>query len=187
MANSVVEIANNVLSRLGDKTILSLSDDNDRARWFNRLYPSVRDSVLRKHDWNFARQRAELAQDVDSPVWGYKYKYPLPPDCLKVRKVNDEAGNDDWSIESGYLFTDFLEVKIIYTRREENPGMFDSSFCECLEVRLAAEMAIPVTGNQNIANTMWALYDRMLREARGENYRERPRQSVSSNVLTDER
>ena len=55
-----VSICSNALRQLGDDPITSLTDDTERARLCNALYPDARDSVLRSHPFNFSITRASL-------------------------------------------------------------------------------------------------------------------------------
>ena len=54
-------ICNSALVALGASEITFLTDDNERARLCNRLWPTVRDMVLRAHVWNCALKRVQFA------------------------------------------------------------------------------------------------------------------------------
>ncbi len=169
---SPVEICNRALTKLGDRPILTLSDDNERARACARLYEVSRDAVLRDHPWNFAVQRAELAALEEKPVWGFKSQFELPTDCLRVLWVD---GNYPWRIEGRRVLSN-LEgaLRISYIRRVEDPNVFDSLFVEALAARLALELAESLTQSNSKRQAAGEGYQLALIRARSIDAQENP-------------
>ena len=125
MARSKVDICNNALRRLGQNTIVSLSEDSPQARLCNQIYDSVRDSLLAEHPWNFAMERASLAQLSSTPDFGFDYEYQLPSDCLRVWATDIEPEQVwVWQIEGGKLRTNADSVYILYIKREDDPTSY---------------------------------------------------------------
>ena len=61
MATDEVSICNDALSRLGANTITSLTADSCKEdRLCNRFYAKLRDDLLKKFSWNFAKRVAPL-------------------------------------------------------------------------------------------------------------------------------
>ena len=79
-----VDCLNDALSQLGAATITDIADGSTNANHCLRLYPALRDGLLRSAHWNFAMTRVELAQDVTPPLFEFSYAYTLPADCLKL-------------------------------------------------------------------------------------------------------
>ena len=98
---SVVQICNSALNQLGASSITALTDDSKNARLCNERYTTVRDAVFRSHPWNCLVKRIQLAQDTDTPPWGFTYQYTLPSDCLRVLQIKDY--NSDYKIEGRKL------------------------------------------------------------------------------------
>lgn len=154
-AISDVAIGNRALSKLGEARVTSFGDNSKAARALTACYDIVRDAELRRHNWHFAKSRAELAALSSAPAFGYGYAYQLPADCLKVISVGDyQPGVDttggtrslhdaaDYAIEGRTLLTDYgAPLKLRYLRRVTDPAQFDSAFIEALAARLAVEMA----------------------------------------------
>ena len=90
---STVDICNGALNQLGATTILSLTEDSKNARLCNSRYTQVRDAVFRSHPWNCLQKRVELAQSTTTPPWGYKFKFDLPGDCLRLLRILDFDSN----------------------------------------------------------------------------------------------
>jgi hypothetical protein len=165
---SVVEICSNALRLIGAKPITDLTDDTDRARLCNALWPGVRDAVLRAHPWRFARTRATLAMLVAAPVWEYAnaFQIPVDPVCLRIWKTSLDAVDQPWEKEGDTIVTNATAIKIVYIARIEDPGLYDASFVQAASARLASELAYPVASSTSLAAGMWTLYRGKIAEAR---------------------
>jgi hypothetical protein len=162
---SEVEISSMALNKLGAERITSFDDGTNRSNLCRDFYPDVRDAVLRAYPWNCALTQKALAAEVDTPLFGYSYKFQLPvlPYCLRVLKVEDEP---DYNIKGRYIHCDESSITIEYIARITDPGSFDSLLKEAIEARLAAELAWPITRTLGLSTQMWGLYEAKLREAR---------------------
>ena len=184
--SSEIEICSAALNKLGAESITSFDDLTPRSNLCRDFYPSVRDAVLRAYPWNCALTQQALAHDVALPLFGYAYKFALPviPYCLRVLKIEDDP---DFNIKGRYIYTDESTINIEFIARITNPGLFDSLLKEAIEARLAAELAYPITRTPSVAQTMWALYESKLREARTMDGMEGLQDVWESNALTDVR
>lgn len=170
---SEVAICNLALAELGrGAEIISLDENSQPARACRRRYPHARDAVLRAYDWNFAARRASLPASATSPAFGYANAFDLPPDCLLVRSLHD-AGTTPWEVEGTRLLTSApAPLRLIYTARVTNPGVFDSLFVDALATRLAADLCVQLTENTPRAQALLQLYELKLDEARRSDARE---------------
>lgn len=163
---SVIEICNMGLSKIGVSAINSLTEDIKAARQCSIMYETLRDEVLRAHDWNFATARASCARSAAAPAFGYDYAYQIPADCLRARYLNDEPDIDsDWVVEGRQILTDEETANLVYTRRVEDTNQFDTMFIHALAARLAAELAVPMVDDNTLATNMWALYESFISRA----------------------
>ena len=149
---STTEIANRALLKLGDSTILALTDNSKGARTINGMFNIVRDAELRRHNWNFAIKRSSIPALAAAPDWGYQYQFPLPSDYLKLVQVNDyyirptNKSRPPWRLEGGVILTDMpAPLKIRYVSRVENTGLWDAMFVECMACKLAFEACEAIT------------------------------------------
>lgn len=154
---SETDLLNDALSMIGAKEITSIDDGSINANHCKRLYPNLRDSVLRSHHWNFAMKRVELAQDATAPAFEFAFAYTLPPDCLKVVEYNganldtsslslfEAAAADRYKIEQRKLLTNDGSVKIVYIQRVTDPNLWDSLFYQMLSTWLASKLAMPIS------------------------------------------
>jgi len=173
---SDIAICNLALSHLGQSPIVSLTEANESARALNRIYDITRDTVLRAKDWRFASVKAALAEISDQDIPGWEYIYAYPAKCLCIRKVfYDAESQNPAPIEFETLFVPAINRKVIATNYDEayieytyqviDPALFDMSFIMAFSFLLAAQIAKPVTGNDDIAKLMLQLYGSLVSDA----------------------
>ena len=81
------DIVNRALLKLGQETVIDLTEDNERARAANALYNSVRDTLLSTYRWNFATKRAILEACELTPAFGWVnslFLFPWQPGLRAV-------------------------------------------------------------------------------------------------------
>ena len=163
---SFVEIASNALRLLGDDPITSFSEDTERARLVNAIYEEMRDEVTRAAVWNCCKSRQVLASLSETPAFGWAYYHQLPADCLRVVDVLSGDTRIDHTIEGRRLMTDVSSVNLIFLQRVTDPNEFDVLFISAYTARIAAELALPISGSNTVATAMWTAYDKKITEAR---------------------
>lgn len=163
---SEVSIVNRALARLGSDPITSLSASDTKSGRCNQLYGSCRDELLAGHPWNFAMTRAALPALTDAPVWDYDYAYELPVNCLRVWRI-DGHPLAKWKVEGRTIVTDLTApLNILYIAQITDTAQFSTGFAFALSMRLAAELAMPLTQNATMFEAMATEADRQLRRAK---------------------
>lgn len=177
---SNVDIANYALNIIGASNISSFDENSKPGRLVNQRFESVRDAVFRSHPWNCLIRRAELAQEVEAPAFGYTYQYPLPSDpyCLRVLEFSNgslsypqdnmfsNTGGPVFVIEGRKLLTDEGTARIKYIARVTDPQQYDAGLVEAIAARLALEIAYAITGSTTVVQLTSAIYDEKMKEAR---------------------
>jgi hypothetical protein len=161
---SIVEICNSALNQLGASTILALTENSKNGRICNSRYDTVKDAVLRSHPWNCATKRQILAQDTDTPAWGFTYQYTLPSDCLRVLAIQNY--DSDYKIEGRKILSNDSEINLIYIATISDPNEMDVLLREVIGSALAADIAYAVTANASISRQMEERYLLKLKDAR---------------------
>jgi len=167
---SETSICNEALGFLGDKTILSLTDDNERARACNANYENARDIALEAFEWNCAQVRATLAQSTSTPEYGFDYQYQIPtnPECLKVNHMYEsESGNGGytWRVEGDYVLTDSETCTIRYTQKLTDVSMMTVRLREAIAARLAYLIAIRITGKRSMRDDAMTWFNSVISRA----------------------
>ena len=159
-------LLNAALSKIGASVITGIDDGTVNANHCKRIYPELRDSLLRSHHWKFARKRVELVVDAAAPAFEFAYSYTLPSDCLKVIEYNGANVSSDttllygvqviynFQVEGNKLLTNDGTVKIVYIRRVTDPGQMDALFYQLLATWLAGELASAITKDVNISTKL---------------------------------
>ena len=160
-----VDICNIALTNLGEPKVVSLTENSERARLCNLRYPDVRDAVLRSHPWNCAMKRAQLTRTTSTPAFGYLYEYSLPADLLRVIGTHDSLVS--YQIEGKYLLTDETKMYIKYVRQLSDASEIDPNLIQAIGMRLAWELAEPLTGRIELKREMWIKFIELISEARG--------------------
>lgn len=159
MANSVVQICNMALAKVGSESfITSLGDDTKAARYLSIFYEPIRDSLLRSHLWRFARKQYQLAPLVTEPLFDGGYYFQMPTDCLRVVVPDEDYfyGYGRWSVEGDKILADTNVLNIVGLQRVTDPNLFDPIFSEALATRLAHELCIPLTNSETLKNALKA-------------------------------
>ncbi len=187
MAFAVVDIANLALMMLGEEAIGSMDESSPRAETCANFYDHTVEEVLRLHDWNCARARAELAQLVETPAMEWSYFYQLPVDCLAIRKAQDSGGQDGypWEREANRLVTDMEEVFIVYTRDINVPALFDSTLRSAIAARLAWYMAYKLTQSRALQKEALSQFGMIMASSVGADAAEGLKDSSMDGVATE--
>lgn len=184
MAVGVIDLVNTALLRAGCDVITALDQANSRnARVADTIYDITRQELLRLHPWNFAVTRATLVADASTPDFGYGYQFPLPADCLRVLREEDER--TVYKVEGQMILTDESEFYLIYIADIEDVGVMDVTFRTALILRLATQFADMIKLDDGLAARLNAEAERALRIAKQIDGQEQTADFLVSDVWTN--
>lgn len=175
-----VEICNLALSRIGMANISRMDEASEPARKSKQFYDVTRRNVLRKISWPFATRRVQLALLPQTPPdFLYAYRYPSDAICLRKMFNNtfDRLPEHNYykivsDTEGRVLYTDVSNAWIEYTADVTDCNLFDDGFIQALSWKLAAEIALTLTGSSGMANTCLQAYGQYVMEAQVEAHNE---------------
>lgn len=183
---SKVGICNMALSAIGqDSTIADITESTKAARvcrvWFDTVYGAV----LQDFPWNFARRFIALAESQEAiPGWDKAYAYPS--DCISAEAVTDAAGarigghyqwGGVWSAswvnplimkvpfevfagaQASLVATDLPKAYLLYTARIDDTERYPPMFVECLALRLASAIAMPLSASAEVLSRVSQAYE----------------------------
>ena len=178
---SKVDICNRALLLLGQKAIMSINDDSPRARTCFQEFESAFEATLRSYPWPFAVQRANLARLQETPVFGYKYYYALPADCLKIIELSTSLNNSfvsytfdsssfyqskkAYELEGQKIATDADTVFIKFVALVP-PEILDSQTIEVVTLKLASSLAITLIENVELKQLLLSEHNEAMKMAR---------------------
>lgn len=159
-----VSICNLALMQVGIPPITSFNDANNNAKLCKDFFPVLRDRVLRDHPWSFATAFHDL-QKLDEPSFDPDYEVvcALPGDLIRVIEL---VGNRPYRRIENKILVKELPATLLYTRRIEDPELFDETFIEALQYLLAAEIGLSNTRDTQMIAMFRQEYERRLALAR---------------------
>jgi len=182
---TVLQIYNLALMAVGAASLVTVADVSVQADVVRAWYPFCRDSLLRSHPWNFAEKRTTLTPVVGTtPTMDYAYFFDLPSDCLKLRKLSDEAVDSPYKVEGRRIACDDPAISILYTYRITDPTYFDPIFVDCLVAMLAWKISYPIRKDVNFEKAKEVVFKDILLNAKATDAQEgTPDYSQSNDLL----
>lgn len=180
---SVVSICNLALNLIGQRSITSLSENTNSSRACNLIYDTIRDSVLRDNNWNFAGITEELTLMSGESIPGWDFIYVYPVKCLSVRKIIQEGDTEDQlphpyvtplapTSKQRCIATNSEYAYAEYTYQVTDPNLYDGNFIDALSCRLASSLALSIGGNAQLAKELMQTYRTLIEQAKLSNARE---------------
>jgi len=204
---SDVDICNLALVKLGAQPIPSLTSNDPKAAVLNRVYPLLRDKLLRVWRWNFTRVYIELAALTDSPPFEYSYAYQLPSDYLRLELADVSDGtsqavgmpaasigdwnfnrNQDYRIVGRQIWSNVPPpLRIQYAAAITDPTQFDAAFVESFACYIAWQLCEQLTGSSQKRQMAQQEYMVSIREARMTNAVELPPETLPDDTFMQSR
>ncbi len=175
---TITDICNAAISHVGTRSkISSIDEGSAEANACATHFAMVRDSTLRAFDWNFARVTASLAL-LQGPPARWAYKYAVPVDSLRVRRLNDvpllvlpetfyemAADTDRTGAYISVILTDASPVSAIYTAQVGDPLRWDQGFVDAVVYGLASRICFELSGKEERERALTQMWQLKLREA----------------------
>lgn len=155
MITSDIEICNLALDYCATKNITSFDEKTKESAKCKSWYDIVRKSLLTNLNASFSIKRARLAEVTGFiPIYGYKKAYALPHDLLQVLNLGYPLEDNFYQIESDLFYCDeqIKEVYIRYIADVKDVTMFDADFIDCLALKLAEKICMPLTNDEQLTN-----------------------------------
>lgn len=175
-APTQVSIINLALSHIGQKSITAIDDGSVQQVETMKVWDFVLRETLKSYNWSFAKVKEALVSTSSyTPIY-YTYAYEYPAKCLAIRKINyeDEIEKDtgqkfdvvlDVTNSAKRIVTDIVDAYIEYTYYIEVVTLFSDYFISSLSRRLAAELAVPLNGDKDMAKENMDIFNNLIREA----------------------
>lgn len=159
---SKIHLANNALMRIGNtRFIESLSSAQQEAIVINRLFDSVRVRLLRRMPWPFAKKVVTLSLTPYEAVdWKFVYRYPAQ--ALRVFKVfsnqarlpieQEHPRPYEIQVINGVqvIATNIAQARALIVSDVEDTTEWDPLFEDAFIWALAVEIAVPLSGNNQL-------------------------------------
>lgn len=168
---------------LGEKPLVSLSDDRYGATVGAALFELIFENELQSNRWRFAMKKAALSELVDVPLNEWQHSFQLPTDMLLSVGVFPSA---PYEIYGDHLYTDQATVELDYMFKPE-PGQVPGYFSIMLVYALARDMIKPITESDTGVQIMQKKYVQQRDRALYADSQGRPPTQIRSNPFIDVR
>lgn len=155
---SKTDVCNLALAELGARRISSYDSDTTVEAHACRLHlDHVVDTLLERHQWNFATTRATLAKLAAPGDAEWAETWQLPTDCVRlIRITTGDTQNPlrDYAIEGRHLLTRGAGsgLRIVYVSNARPVGQWIPLFTDAVVHKLAARICGDVTQNPALAD-----------------------------------
>lgn len=164
---SKIGICNMALDHIGQPPISSIDPGSTPTEILvARHYDAVRQSVLRKYVWNFAKKRATITRSGDAE-FDFTDKYTLPNDFVRLLSVEGSSGeisqSNDYDINGREIYINAStadSINIRYVSDVEDVTTWDALFRQLVILNLALVLAFAITKKESVVkriNDMLAL------------------------------
>ncbi|MDP0495053.1 MAG: hypothetical protein Q7Q73_02485 [Verrucomicrobiota bacterium JB024] len=180
-AKTLTDVANYVLLLLGEPALTGDidTDTTEKGKSLRRaMRPSI-EAVQDEYAWAELVHALAVSPDSERHHDG-RYRYRLPEDCifplgLQVRAamsgpqtwMNVGARNADGFVdheaEGNFLLGALDGLSVVYVRRSLNPGEWSPQLFKAIAYRWAADAAMILTNDANVAGLRMQQYEKLVR------------------------
>lgn len=181
--NTKIGLLSKALISLGEKPLISLTDNRYGATVGSALFETIYENELQSHPWRFAMKKAALSRLVVTPLNQYQYAYQIPTDCLMPSHVYPAA---DYEIFGDRIYTNNPTVELDYRFKPEITAV-PAYFAMLMVYALGRDMANPVTSSLDTVTKYEQKYNRQRGLALYADAQGRPNVQVQDSPFTDVR
>lgn len=175
--SSQTTIVNTALTILGSETVVSLNDNNKRARTMKTIYDIVRQQELRAHNWLFSMLDTQIPSLAIDAIPPFSVAYQKPNDCLKLISMANQpqqlslidyrTGFEKLYVQRGKIIYTNLDAPcwISYVQDITDATQFDACFTMAFAAKLAWRACEALTGSSAKRNICMSEYKTALTEA----------------------
>lgn len=200
-----LDVANSALYDINVGPITGFDDPSKEARVVKSKFQSVLDEVMSVNPWNCNREIVLMNYAESEELFGWKYCYTIPNNCLYVRAIAPLSDISELTPETIRRFSEYSMNQVtsqlymkkgnrIYANDPYVLLVYSKSIKDCSELPayiakavakcLAAEIAYPLTQDRQIRADHIGLYDAALKTARAANAREENVYTPISSLIT---
>lgn len=150
MITSITQVCNLALSRLGARRISDYESDTTVEATSCRLhYELVRDGLLRRHQWDFAKDNKALSKLPAPASPKYAVAWQMPADCVRVIGVSVAGDSLSHFARHGRLILtdDFETLRMEYVTNAVPISQWDSLFVQAVALKLAMSICEDIAQN----------------------------------------
>lgn len=146
MGTSKLQQYNGALRFLGERRLLSLTEEGKSRRELDSAWDESIAFMLEQGFWNFAIRSSELLPDEDQePLFGYSNSFERPSDYVQLVAISDvgffDTDTNAYEGEATHWFSDADKLYVRYVSNDAayglNLGRWPATFCTAHQAYLA--------------------------------------------------
>jgi hypothetical protein len=171
-----VNICNSALSRIGERTIISLDDKSHEGAFCKMHFRSAVRYVLRLSNFACALSAPIALSSLSTiPAWKWAHEYQRPGDFISLVEIDNSPCNSPlcrpYEVAGQLLFSDVPQMKIIYVRdlsfgNGDGLNALSPDVEELIVLKLASSAAFRFAGNRSLAEALDAQFNRGVYDAK---------------------
>jgi hypothetical protein len=176
---TVLELFNGALLELGERRLASLTDETETRRALDDVWRDggLKDWLLSQGLWNFAMRTTEITFSPSiTPGFGYQFAFDKPTDWVRTAAMSaDEYFSrplNAYYDEQQFWFADYETIYVRYVSKDTDFGydmsQWPPAFSRWIETYMAYRIALRVTGSSNVRDSLYAMQNRLLVDARSQ-------------------
>lgn len=174
MSITDISICSTALVMVGANSISSFTEASREAEVAYQVYPIELQSLLTENPWRFSIRYEQLSQLIETPLYGFKYAYQLPPDLLQLRSISTYG---PYELFENKLFSDEETCQVEYQFRPLE-AKFPAYFVDVLLKRLASVFAASLMEDESKMQLFEGLADKRLRRAKLIDSQQQPSKAI---------
>lgn len=180
---SKVRVISDALILLGEREVISLTDERKGVKAAANLFERVYENELQSNPWRFSMKKAALSRLNLTPLNQFTYVHQMPSDCLLPRHVYPATL---YEIFGNRIYSNQLTIELDYQFKPEVSAA-PAYFTTLLAYALARDLASPLTEKRNKVDEFMTKYVAQRDRAMYADAQSRPATMVQHNPFTDVR
>lgn len=163
-----LSICNEALVLIGAGKIASLAGNDARAIASSTLYTPALEETLAAHRWRFASAAAVMTRDGAAPDTRWEASYALPAGVHVVHGVfvQDQPIAFDRFADKIHCNAAATDTVIVEVTTAVSDTLWPAYFSACVRLKLAAQFALAIAADANMASVFEGKFVRQMAQAR---------------------
>ena len=111
-------------------------------------------------------RRASISAESEAPAFEFEHQHLMPNDPYCLRVIRAEDLDTIFRVEGRKILSDTTPFKFIYVARITDPNEYDQLLIESIAARLAADISYALVNSATLTQSLFALYENKVSEAR---------------------
>ena len=166
MAETLLDVANLALSRLGTKLLDSLDSSQPSAPTIALSVRQARKYVAELHSWKSLTDFAVLSPSLEKPEFLYEHKYLLPADCLLLSRVY-YGYETRFKLQGRYILSDASDSLYISFIRDtgEDMSSYPAFLIDLIARRVEIDLSYMIKKDNALRRTAYDIFQSELQDA----------------------